>query len=113
MGYGVLVAMLRSKMASLGFFFGQVQSTELEFEAEATVQRGCVVASFCSRSSSIDGERHMRRWLISAYQDGFTRCFFGQVQSTELEFVAEATVQRGCVVASFCSRSSSIDREWH
>merc|ERR1712217_572320 len=57
-------------------FFGQAKSTELEFVAEATVQRGCVVASFCSRSSSIDGERHMRRWLISAYQDGFTRCFF-------------------------------------
>merc|ERR1712050_791593 len=94
-------------------FFGQVQSTELELVAEATVQRGCVVASFCSRSSSIDGERHMRRWLISAYQDGFTRGFFGQVQSTQLEFVAEAPVQRGCVVASFCSRSSSIDGERH
>merc|ERR1712014_297395 len=36
----------------------------------------------------------------ASQQDGFTRCFFGQVQSTELEFVAEATVQRGCVVAS-------------
>merc|ERR1712061_95632 len=68
-------------------FFGQAKSTELEFVAEATVQRGCVVASFCSRSSSIDGERHMRRWLISEYQDGFTRCFFSarpRVQSWNL-----------------------------
>merc|ERR1712217_280347 len=42
----------------------------------------------------------------ASQQDGFTSCFFGKVQSTELEFVAEATVQRGCVVTSFCSSIS-------